>query len=50
MSSKIQAVRGTQDMVGEDAARFDAVVETFARVRKLYGFRPVHVPVFEFTG
>ena len=50
MSSKIQAVRGTQDMVGEDAARFDAVVETFTRVRRLYGFRPVQVPVFEFTG
>ncbi|WBX85253.1 histidine--tRNA ligase [Sphingosinicella microcystinivorans] len=50
MSSKIQAVRGTQDMVGEDAARFDQVIETFTRVRKLYGFRPVHVPVFEFTG
>ncbi|WP_374596315.1 histidine--tRNA ligase [Sphingosinicella sp.] len=50
MSSKIQAVRGTQDMVGEDAARFDVVVETFTRVRRLYGFRPVQVPVFEFTG
>ena len=49
MSSKIQAVRGTQDMIGEDAERFDRVVETFARVRKLYGFRPVQVPVFEFT-
>ncbi|BBE33471.1 histidine--tRNA ligase [Sphingosinicella microcystinivorans] len=50
MSSKIQAVRGTQDMVGEEAARFDQVIETFTRVRKLYGFRPVQVPVFEFTG
>jgi len=50
MSSKIQAVRGTQDMVGEEAARFDQVIETFTRVRRLYGFRPVQVPVFEFTG
>ena len=50
MSSKIQAVRGTQDMVGEEAARFDQVIEIFTRVRRLYGFRPVQVPVFEFTG
>ncbi len=49
MSKKPQAVRGTQDMIGEDAARFDAVVATFNRVRKLYGFQPVQVPVFEFT-
>jgi len=42
-------VRGTQDIFGEDAARFDRVVETFARVRRLYGFRSVHMPVFEAT-
>jgi histidyl-tRNA synthetase len=47
--SKLQAVRGTQDMIGDEAERFDRVVETFTRVRKLYGFRPVQVPVFEFT-
>lgn len=49
MNGKPQGVRGTQDMVGDTAARFDAVVETFARVRKLYGFQPVQVPVFEHT-
>ncbi len=47
--NKAQRVRGTQDMMGEAAERFDAVVSTFERVRKLYGFRPVQVPVFEFT-
>ena len=46
---RVQAVRGTQDIFGEDAARFEHVVKTFDRVRKLYGFRPVHVPMFEFT-
>lgn len=46
---KPQAVRGTQDMYGDEAERFDKVVETFTRVRKLYGFKSVHVPVFEFT-
>ncbi len=36
-------------MIGEQAARFDHVVETFNRVRKLYGFGRVEVPVFEAT-
>jgi histidyl-tRNA synthetase len=42
-----QKPRGTQDMIGEAAARFDHVIETFNRVRKLYGFGRVEVPVFE---
>ncbi len=36
-------------MIGETAARFDHVVETFNRVRKLYGFGRIEVPVFEAT-
>ena len=49
MADKVQRVRGTQDLYGDDIARFDTVVEAFNRVRKLYGFRRVDVPVFEFT-
>ncbi len=49
MADKAQRVRGTQDIFGEDAARFEAVVAAFDRVRKLYGFRTVQVPMFEFT-
>ncbi len=49
MADKVQRVRGTQDLYGVEIARFDAVVEAFNRVRKLYGFRRVDVPVFEFT-
>nr|WP_310522587.1 histidine--tRNA ligase [Polymorphobacter sp.] len=44
-----QRPRGTQDMIGEQAARFDHVIETFNRVRKLYGFGRIEVPVFEAT-
>jgi len=44
-----QAIRGTQDMLGEEAARFAHVVATFDRVRGLYGFGRVEVPVFEAT-
>ncbi len=42
-------IRGTQSMIGEDANRFHHVVQTFDRVRRLYGFGRVEVPVFEAT-
>lgn len=42
-------IRGTQSMVGEEADRFHHVVQTFDRVRRLYGFKRVEVPVFEAT-
>jgi histidyl-tRNA synthetase len=50
--AKIQTprpIRGTQDMLGDMADRFAHVVETFERVRKLYGFKRIEVPVFEQT-
>ena len=42
-------VRGTQDMIGETADRFHAVVNGFKRVRDLYGFGRIEVPVIEPT-
>ncbi len=50
--SKIETprpIRGTQDMLGEAALRFGAVVDAFDRVRRLYGFGRVEVPVIEPT-
>ena len=44
-----QPVRGTQSLFGEAADRFHHVVSTFDRVRRLYGFGRVEVPVFENT-
>lgn len=44
-----QPVRGTQDIFGEEAERFVHVVETFERVRRLYGFQRIEMPVFEPT-
>ena len=44
-----QAIRGTQDIFGVDAEAFGHVVETFERVRRLYRFRRVEMPVFEKT-
>ena len=45
----IQPVRGTQSLLHEDADRLAAVVAAFDRVRRLYGFKRVEVPMFEPT-
>ncbi|MDG6079131.1 histidine--tRNA ligase [Erythrobacter litoralis] len=49
MGKTPQAIRGTQDIFGQDAEAFAFVVDTFERVRKLYRFRRVEMPVFEKT-
>jgi histidyl-tRNA synthetase len=43
-------IRGTQDIFGEEQRRFAHVLDTFDRVRRLYCFSRVEVPVFEATG
>ncbi len=50
--SKIQTpqpIRGMQSLLGEEADRFAHVVATFDRVRRLYGFKRIEVPVLEPT-
>ena len=42
-------VRGTQDIFGEEQRRFSHVLDTFERVRRLYCFQRVDLPVFEAT-
>ena len=42
-------VRGTQDIFGDDQRRHAYVLDTFERVRRLYCFQRVDVPVFEAT-
>ncbi|HEX6409494.1 MAG TPA: histidine--tRNA ligase [Sphingomicrobium sp.] len=49
MTNTPHPVRGTQSLLGEDADRFHAVVEAFDRVRRLFGFKRVEVPVIEPT-
>ncbi len=44
-----QPVRGTQSLIGEEADRFHEVVAAFDRVRRLYGFKRVEVPLIEPT-
>src|SRR5688572_31340459 len=49
MSKGPQKVRGTQDILGEEADLFLKFVEVFDRVRPLYSFQHVEVRVFEAT-
>jgi histidyl-tRNA synthetase len=42
-------IRGTQDIFGDNQRRFAAVVSAFERVRRLYCFQRVELPVFEAT-
>ncbi|MES2445334.1 MAG: histidine--tRNA ligase [Pseudomonadota bacterium] len=43
-------IRGTQDIFGDEQRRFAAVLDAFDRVRRLYCFQRVEIPVFEATG
>src|SRR6195952_1144483 len=43
-------IRGTQDIFGDEQRRFAHVLDAFDRVRRLYCFQRVEVPVFEATG
>ncbi len=49
MTTTPQPVRGTQSLLGEDVDRFHAVIDAFDRVRRLFGFKRVEVPVIEPT-
>ena len=49
MAKGPQRIRGTQDIWGVEADRFGRVVEAFDRVRRLYAFQRVEMPVFEDT-
>lgn len=42
-------VRGTQDIFRDDQRRFAHVLDTFERVRRLYRFERIEVPIFEAT-
>ncbi|MEP7315595.1 MAG: histidine--tRNA ligase [Sphingomicrobium sp.] len=49
MSETPKPIRGMQSMIGDEADRFHTVVAAFDRVRRLYGFRRIEVPVLEST-
>ncbi|UYY60067.1 histidine--tRNA ligase [Sphingomonas sp. S2-65] len=42
-------IRGTQDIFGEEQRRFATVLDAFDRVRRLYCFQRLEIPIFEAT-
>ncbi|HYZ31393.1 MAG TPA: histidine--tRNA ligase [Crenalkalicoccus sp.] len=49
MSSALQPVRGTRDLIGEEFRRHHQVVDTARRIAALYGFEEWATPVLEDT-
>jgi histidyl-tRNA synthetase len=49
MANALQPVRGTRDLIGDDAARHAHVVDTARRITALYGFSEWQTPIFEDT-
>ena len=47
--SKLQPVRGTHDLLPDEFRRFAHVVDTARDVARLYGYREMATPIFEFT-
>ncbi len=45
----LQSVRGTKDLIGEDAARYRYVVDTAYSIAQRYAFQEVQTPIFEFS-
>lgn len=45
--SKLQPVRGTRDLLADEARRHRHVIETALKVAELYGFQEIETPVLE---
>lgn len=49
LAARLQSVRGTHDILPEEARKFRRVVETFRAVAERYAFGEIATPIFEFT-
>ena len=47
--AKLQPVRGTHDLLPDDARRHQRVIAVFRNLAERYGFVPIDTPIFEFT-
>lgn len=47
--AKLQSVRGTHDLIGDEARAHIAIADTARDVAGRYGFGPMSTPIFEFT-
>ncbi len=46
---KLQPVRGTRDIYGEEALLFREIESQFSRTAKIFDFQEIQTPIFEFT-
>ncbi|MFT6077243.1 MAG: histidyl-tRNA synthetase [Myxococcota bacterium] len=46
---KLQPVRGTKDLYGQEILSFNHIVETARNISKTYGFNELSTPIFEFS-
>lgn len=46
---KLQPVRGTKDLYGEEISAFNFVVNAAKKLSALYGFNEISTPIFEFS-
>lgn len=49
MSSKVQPVRGTQDLLPEQCALFRGIDHKALAIAQLYGYSEISTPIFEFS-
>jgi len=49
MDVKIQTIRGTKDLFGEEQASFDHIVSTAQKIASQYGFDHMTTPIIEFS-
>ncbi len=49
MAPAVQPVRGTHDLIGDDARRHAHITACFRGVAERYGCQPIATPIFEFT-
>ncbi len=47
--AKLQPVRGTRDLIGDDSRAHLRVIECARAIAEGYGYGPIETPVFEFT-
>lgn len=47
--ARLQSVRGTHDILPDEARSFRAIIETFRRIAESYGMGEIATPIFEFT-
>ncbi len=50
MDKRIQAPRGTHDLLGDELTRLEALERLAANTAKLWGYTGIRTPVFEHTG